>query len=69
MSSYTDQFKFEVERNYYIALRNANKLFPQELMNVISMIFVLGFFNEFEASSCSTIKQWTANFEVLIASS
>jgi hypothetical protein len=39
MSSYTDQYEFEVERIYYIVLRNANKLLPQELMNVISMIF------------------------------
>jgi hypothetical protein len=35
MSSYTDQFEFEVDGIYYIVLGNTNKLFSPELVNVI----------------------------------
>jgi hypothetical protein len=35
MSSYTDQFEFEVDEICYIVLGNTNKLFSPELVNVI----------------------------------
>ena len=35
MSSYTDQFEFEVDGIGYIVLGNTNKIFSPELVNVI----------------------------------